>query len=332
MSRAILIAAMIGAMLAAAQPAEKAGPGGRLRGIRWPSFNRTTGEKEWELTADAADPLGNNVFDLTNPSIFLISKDREAQISARAGTVDRNTGIVDLKDDVVLQMTDDEGTRVETTRAQWDARKRVASSTENVVITRKSMIITGRGFAAGSEPGAKDSQPTALVIHKAIRALVKATGSTANLFAPMQDRKTDDKAPPAEDIVITSDGPLEFDRARNVASFSNNARVEKGDGWLTAERLAVFTDPKTNKLCALLAAGSVVMSDPVRDGGGSGDRLLWEAAAGSGKLSGAPAMTWMGEVRIDAPEITFSAKDQSIQWQRRALMLLPSGTLPTAWR
>ena len=60
-----------------------------------------------------------------------------------------------------------------------------------------------------------------------------------------------------------------------------------------------------------------------RDSGGSGDRLRWDASKGSGLLSGAPAATWLGDVRVHAPEITFSTVDRTIHWQRRASMVLP---------
>ena len=338
-----LVLAVLMVLSVTASAADKP-PIEEIRGIRWPVFNRDTGRLEWKLAAVSARPVKENVYAVVSPDILLYADEKNStvpgqddiRIVADNGMFNREANIIDLSGNVILTVKDKQKTRMETSKARWDAAKRMATSDEHVLISNDSMIVTGRGFVFGPEDKNENSQPTILILREDVSALLKGSMTTANLFNPMQPEedkqaaagaKPDEERKPGDDVIITCDGMLRIDRARNIAEFSRNVRIEKRDSRLTCERLTIFTDLKTGDLKLLIAAGSVVMNDPSSDGGGGGDRLTWKAADGSGELSGTPAVTWLGLVRIDSPLITFSSKEQLRRclWRKRATMVLPLG-------
>ncbi len=336
-----LVLAVLMALSVTASAADKL-PSGKIKGIRWPVFNRDTGRLEWELTAKSAKPARENVYAVVSPDILLLADEKNStvpgqddiRIVADNGMFNREANIIDLSGDVILTVKDRQKTRMETSKARWNAAKRMATSDEHVLISNASMIVTGRGFVFGPDDKNENNQPTILILREDVSALLKGSMATANLFNPMQPEKDkkaasgakpDEKRKPGDDVIVSCDGMLRVNRTRNITEFSRNVCIEKRDSRLTCERLTIFTDPETGKLKLLVAAGSVVMNDPSRDGGGSGDRLTWKPADGSGELSGTPAVTWLGLVRIDSPSITFSSKEQLVRWTKRATMLLPLG-------
>jgi len=339
--------AMLMALAVTASAADKL-PIDRIKGIRWPVFNRDTGRLEWKLAARSARPAGENVYAVVSPDILLYADEKNSTIPgqddihivAEKGMFNREANVVDLSDDVILTVKDRQKTRMETSKARWSAAKRMATSDELVLISNNSMIVTGRGFVFGPDGKNENNQPTILILREDVSALLKGSMATANLFNPMTPEKdkqpasgarSDEKLMPGDDVIVSCDGMLRVNRVRNTAEFCRNVCIEKRDSRLTCERLTIFTDPETGKLKLVVAAGSVVMNDPSRDGGGSGDRLTWKAADGSGELSGTPAVTWLGLVRIDAPSITFSSKKGRIWWRNRATMLLPLGRTRLGW-
>ena len=331
------------ALLAALAFFASAAPGGdapthsgRMKTTRTSYFNRETGEKEWELEAEKAEHVGQREVSVEKPRIYLYSATYEAEISSEHGMFVRSaqTATVGLTGGVVMLLHDAEDTRVQTPNASWDAGQHVASSEDEVVITRKSMIVTGEAFRFGPSLGSEENLPSILVIDRKVHALIKGSIEADSLFAPSLAEKARDSDAPVdaagENITITCDGPFRVDASSNVARFRDNVRVEKGSAWLTADRLTIFFESGENRVDTILAAGNVLMGNPESGGGGRGDRMLWHAATGSGQLSGGPAISWLDDALLKGPRILFSTKDRSVRTEGRTRVKFSSDGIQAA--
>ena len=66
-----------------------------------------------------------------------------------------------------------------------------------------------------------------------------------------------DKSKEKKKIIITCDGEVEFDYAKNLAYFKKNVKVRSDDGDIDADKMTVNLNPATKKINDIVAEGHV---------------------------------------------------------------------------
>ena len=102
------------------------------------------GKKSWDVKGDTADILGDTVA-ITNVDANQYGE-YMVNIKAKQGVIDKTTGDINLKRDVVI--TADNGTQLKTDTLQWQKEKDLVSTEDVVVLTDKGMVATGTGLTA----------------------------------------------------------------------------------------------------------------------------------------------------------------------------------------
>jgi lipopolysaccharide transport protein LptA len=87
-------------------------------------------------------------------------------------------------------------------------------------------------------------------------------------------------------IIITCDGEVEFDYAKNLAYFKDNVKVRSSDGNIDADKITVNLDPGTKKINDIVAEGHVKITQ--RDNVAYGDNAKYNEADQKVLISGNP--------------------------------------------
>ncbi|MCX5667523.1 MAG: LPS export ABC transporter periplasmic protein LptC [Candidatus Omnitrophica bacterium] len=85
-------------------------------------------------------------------------------------------------------------------------------------------------------------------------------------------------------IVITCDGEVEFDYAKNLAYFNDNVKVRSSDGDIDADKITVNLNPGTKKINDIVAQGHVKITQ--RDNVAYGDNASYNEADSKVSISG----------------------------------------------
>jgi lipopolysaccharide export system protein LptA/predicted small lipoprotein YifL len=104
----------------------------------------------------------------------------------------------------------------------------------------------------------------------------KADSAKADASKPKEKKK----------IVITCDGEVEFDYAKNLAYFNDNVKVRSPDGDIDADKITVNLNPGTKKINDIVAQGHVKITQ--RDSVAYGDSAKYNEADGKASISGNP--------------------------------------------
>jgi len=265
----------------------------------------------------------------------IITSDR-----GRMNTMDR-TG--QLTGNVVIRLDDPQHTKIETDALQWDRKKDLIATDAPVTITRDDMTVTGVGLTAllahskakpkpkenGQPPAAaKPPEGDRITIRSRVKVVVQGgdegplAADTAGTDKPATDAKKPD-AKPASPIVVTSAGPLDIYRGRQVAVFNDSVRAVQASNSLLCEKLTLrfdrvtVKDPKTGaeekkmQLVQLDAEGNVRMDDGKTVA--TGDTLAWKHGEETTRLTGSPArVTWDNGQKLSADVIRRRTSDGQV--------------------
>jgi lipopolysaccharide transport protein LptA len=106
-------------------------------------------------------------------------------------------------------------------------------------------------------------------------------------------------------MVITCDGEVEFDYAKNLAYFKDNVKVRSADGDIDADKITVNLDPSTKKINDILAEGHVKITQ--QDNVAYGDNAKYNGADKKVSITGNPkiviAQEGDGALKDAFPEI-----------------------------
>jgi lipopolysaccharide transport protein LptA len=115
-----------------------------------------------------------------------------------------------------------------------------------------------------ADQGIYDKSKNSVRLQKNVVATIENAGSTLKeqigLEIPTKDDLVKDAAPQPKEkkkIVITCDGEVEFDYAKNLAYFKDNVKVKSADGDIDADKITVNLDPGTKKINDIVAEGHV---------------------------------------------------------------------------
>ena len=148
-----------------------------------------------------------------------------------------------------------------------------------------------------ADQGVYDKSKNNVRLRKNVVATIENAGSTLKEemgFSPFQkdpsknDAAKDAASKPKEKkkIVITCDGEVEFDYAKNLAYFKDNVKVRSVDGDIDADKITVNLDPGTKKINDIVAEGHVKITQ--RDNVAYGDNAKYNEADKKVSISGNP--------------------------------------------
>lgn len=175
------------------------------------------GKKNWELAGKSAD-IYDDVVKLKDITGRLYGEDENIKLTSDRGDFDKAQGKVHLEENVVITTTS--GAKLTTDSLDWDRKNQVVSTPDVVNIERENMNTTGRG--AYGEPNLKKVNLEKEVTVE-ITPLVKGAKENAE-----------------GKIMITCDGPLEVDYAKNVAVFRNNVKVDREGSQIYCDQMEIY--------------------------------------------------------------------------------------------
>ena len=174
------------------------------------------GKKSWDISGKSAD-IFDDVVKL-NDVVANMYGDEEIKLTADKGDFDKTEGKVHVEQNVVI--TTSAGSKLTTDSLDWDRKKQVVATKDQVHITRDNMTTIARG--AVGEPNLSH-----VTLEKDVQVHIN----------PKEEAKT---GAPQNKIVITCDGPLEIDYAKNIATFKNNVKVDTQDNIMYSDSMDVY--------------------------------------------------------------------------------------------
>lgn len=204
----------------------------QLQGFNLNGYSNS-GQKTWDINGTKADISENDV-QITNVDANFYGKE-QANLTADHGTIDKASGNVNLKDNVVIT-SKDRGTQMTTDTLDYNRNKDLVSTEDPVKIVDPQGVITGQGMVA--HPNLKKTK-----INKHVKAVVNTKGPEA----------------PAQILTITSDGPMQMDQARMYAVFVDNVvAVEASTGReLHSDKMEIWLDPTNKHIKRAVCTGHV---------------------------------------------------------------------------
>jgi LPS export ABC transporter protein LptC len=214
-------------------PSDAGGVEQQLQGFNLNGYDNS-GKKSWEVNGEKADISDNNIKVCKVVANFYGKEN--ANLKSDTGTINKTTGEVHLKDNVVI--TADRGTQMTTDTLNWDRNNDLVTTADQVKITDDKGVITGKGLIA--HPNLKQAS-----IGEDVKAVINSAKPPAN--------------PASQKVTITCDGPMQMDQAKFHATFSDNVvAIEEATGrMLYADRMDVWFDDKNKKLKKVICKGNV---------------------------------------------------------------------------
>jgi len=196
------------------------------------------GKKAWDLAGKSAD-IYNEVVKLKEVVANNYGEKDSINLTADNGNFDKSSGVVKLKDNVVMTTTS--GVKLTTDSLDWDRKQQMISTLDKVNLARTDMNLSGDG--AKGQTALKQ-----IVLEKNVRLDILPT-----------DKQTNKK----EKIMITCDGPLDVNYEKNIAIFNNNVKVEKSDLIIFSDKLQVYFTSSNNKQVSNKASEIAGMSGAI---------------------------------------------------------------------
>jgi len=230
------------------------------------------GKKDWDIKGDKADIVGNQVA-ITNVNANSY-KGQEMNIKSKKGTVDKVTGEVQLNQDVVI--TDEKGGQMKTDSLNWQRQADLVQTEDRVKIEDKDMKVEGTGLVA--HPSTKVAQ---------LKSDVSADIVTDTVTQNGKENR----------IQITSDGPMDLEQAKQLATFRDNVvAIELSTGRkLKSDLMEVSFDQHTKHVTEIVCTGNVEL---YQNGNVThSDMLVYKADEQRVTLTGKPKLV------IDAKDV-----------------------------
>jgi len=176
------------------------------------------GKKTWDISGDSAD-IFDNIIKLKDVIGNLYGEKEDIKLTADKGDFDKLDGKIHLEQNVVI--TTSGGAKLTTNSLDWDRKKQLVATNDIVNIARENMVTVAKG--AIGEPNLKK-----VTLQKDVQ--VDINPATEENKGKAGGNK----------IIITCDGPLEIDYAKNIATFKNNVKVDTQDNLIYSDIMDVY--------------------------------------------------------------------------------------------
>jgi LPS export ABC transporter protein LptC len=195
------------------------------------------GKKEIEIEGDSADILSRTV-NLMNVVAKAYAEETPVTITADEGTYDKSHNKVHLQKNVVA--TTENGTRLMSEALDIMPTKKVMETDVHAEVKKDNIRVEGIGARGDSQLKKVKFGKKVTVVIKDLKAENAAEGPT----------------------VITSDGPLVVDYAKNIAHFEKNVTAQDARGTLKSDTMDVYYNRHTRRVSKMVATGNVVIENP----------------------------------------------------------------------
>ncbi len=164
------------------------------------------GAKAWDVKGKSAD-IGTEVIKLKDIVGNFYGAEETVRLTAKTGNFNRLEGNIHLQDDVVV--TTSTGARLLTDALDWDRKRQVIETKDQVKMYKANMTATGLGAKGFPDLNKLDLEKDVTV-------------------------KIDQR------IEITCDGALQVDYQKNIATFNKNVKVTTQDGVITGDQMELY--------------------------------------------------------------------------------------------
>jgi len=183
---------------------------------------------------------------------------------------------------------------------KWEVIGRMAKSISENEVRLGNIVAKTYGAEEAvitADQGIYDKSKNNVRLRKNVVATIENAGSTLKEemgFSPLPEDSANNNAAkdaaskPKEKkkIIITCDGEVEFDYAKNLAYFKDNVKVRSSDGDIDADKITVNLDPGTKKVNDIVAEGHVKITQ--RENVAYGDNAKYNEADKKVSISGSP--------------------------------------------
>jgi len=180
------------------------------------------GKKTWDLSGKSAD-IFTDIIKLKDITGNLYGEKEDIKLTADKGDFNKSEGKVHLEQNVVI--TTSSGAKLLTDSLDWDRKNQVVTTKDKVNIAKENMITTAYG-AQG---------------HPSLNQIKLERDVMVRLNSAAADKQKED--PEKGKTVITCDGPLAIDYEKNIATFNNNVKVDRGDLLIYSDKMDVYFLP-----------------------------------------------------------------------------------------
>ncbi len=245
------------------------------------------GKKTWDISGKSAD-IFTDLIKLKDIIGNLYGEKDTIKLVADRGDFNKADNNVHLEQNVVV--TTSSGAKLTTDSLDWDRKNNLISTKDEVNIERESMITTALG--AHAEPSLN-------------KVTLEKDVNVQMLPAEPGKQKT---GAPSDKIIITCDGQLDIDYAKNIATFNKNVKVDRNGSQIYSDVMDIYFISEKN-------TGAVKSKDK-EDLGMSGriDRII---AHGNVKIV-------RGENVSYSDEAIYSAADKKITLTGRPKLIIES--------
>ena len=237
------------------------------------------GKKTWELSGQSADIMESEI-KLKEVTGKVYGKQEDVTLTADTGNFDKNQGKVRLEKDVVI--TSSGGTKLTTDYLTWDRNQQTVMTEAMVNIEKDNMVTTATGATCKTDLNKVN-------LEKDVKVEIQPPKEAAAQEFAVKDK-----------IVITCEGPMEIDYAKNIAIFNKNVKVSQKDVNLYSDTMEVYFITSDEKDATLANKTDEAVMSPVS--GGRIDKII---AKGNVKIE-------RGENVSYSEEAVFTAADKKV--------------------
>ncbi len=179
------------------------------------------GKKTWDINGKSADIYDSNI-KLKDIVGNLYGEKENIKLTADKGDFDKKESRVHLEENVVV--TSSSGAKLTTRSLDWDRKNNLVRTSDTVNIERENMTTQALGAVGKAD----------------LKQVTLEKEVTVKINSAEADK-------PENKIVITCDGPLEINYEKNIATFSNNVRVDRGDSQMYSDAMDVYFSVNKDK-------------------------------------------------------------------------------------
>lgn len=200
------------------------------------------GKKSWDISGKSAD-IFDNIIKLKDVIGNLYGEKEDIKLTADKGDFDKVEGKVHLEQNVVI--TTSGGAKLTTDSLDWDRKNQLVATQDMVNITKENMVTVAKG--AIGEPDLNK-----ITLQKEVKVDI--------LPANKENQAETEK----NKIIITCDGPLEIDYAKNIAIFKNNVLVDTKDNLIYSDIMDVYFVPSDKDTSQALKEAPAMMGAKIQ--------------------------------------------------------------------
>lgn len=204
------------------------------------------GKKNWDLKGRSADMEGE-VVRLNDVVSNLYNDSETVKLTAAKGDYNRSAGQLRLEKNVVVSTSS--GATMLTDSLDWNRKEQIVSTDDPVSIRQQDMVVVAQGATGHTALNKVD-----------LKKDVQMQIDQADIGVAPSGRERGEK----KKVVITCDGPLSIDYAKNTATFNNRVTVTTIDAVIESDVMDVYFASKGEAAAEKPSAGPALTATQIK--------------------------------------------------------------------